>query len=74
MRLTKNDDVIQALAADRPDQPFGKAMNQRNRMITHNLGQAVVRWLATPPVGNRRCTAIPVSLQQSMGLPRREAH
>src|ERR1700744_202190 len=26
MRLTKNDDVIQALAADRPDQPFGKAV------------------------------------------------
>jgi len=26
MRLTKNDDMIQALAADRPDQPFGKAI------------------------------------------------
>src|SRR5260370_3785861 len=24
MRLTKNDDMIQALAADRPNQPFGK--------------------------------------------------
>ena len=29
MRLTKNDDVIQALAADRPDQPFGKAILPR---------------------------------------------
>jgi hypothetical protein len=29
MRLTKNDDVIQALAADRPDQPFGKAVLPR---------------------------------------------
>jgi hypothetical protein len=26
MRLAKNDDMIQALAADRPDQPFGKAI------------------------------------------------
>src|SRR5271169_5647548 len=26
MRLTKNDDMIQALAADRPDRPFGKAV------------------------------------------------
>src|ERR1700733_11308034 len=29
MRLTKNDDMIQALAADRPDQPFGKAILAR---------------------------------------------
>src|ERR1700682_1036837 len=29
MRLTKNDDMIQALAADRPDQPFGKAILPR---------------------------------------------
>src|SRR6202023_2764635 len=29
MRLTKNDDMIQALAADRPDQPFGKAVLPR---------------------------------------------
>jgi hypothetical protein len=29
MRLTKNDDVIQALAADRPDQPFGEAILPR---------------------------------------------
>jgi hypothetical protein len=26
MGLAKNDDMIQALAADRPDQPFGKAI------------------------------------------------
>ena len=26
MRHTKNDDMIQALAADRSDQPFGKAI------------------------------------------------
>jgi hypothetical protein len=26
MRLTENDDMIQALAADRPDQAFGKAI------------------------------------------------
>src|SRR6266853_3955185 len=29
MRLTKYDNVIQALAADRPDQPFGKAILPR---------------------------------------------
>jgi hypothetical protein len=29
MRLTENDDMIQALAADRPDQPFGKAILPR---------------------------------------------
>src|ERR1700693_697574 len=29
MSLTKNDDMIQALAADRPDQPFGKAILPR---------------------------------------------
>ena len=29
MRLTKNDDVIQTLAADRSDQPFGKAILPR---------------------------------------------
>src|SRR5450759_1806169 len=29
MRLTKNDDMIQALAADRPDRPFGKAILPR---------------------------------------------
>jgi hypothetical protein len=29
MRLTKNDDMIQALAADRPDQPFGKSILPR---------------------------------------------
>src|SRR3981189_2907119 len=29
MRLTKNDDMIQALAANRPDQPFGKAILPR---------------------------------------------
>src|SRR5258706_2978072 len=29
MRLTKNDEMIQALAADRPDQPFGKAILPR---------------------------------------------
>src|ERR1700688_4247935 len=29
MRLTKNDDMIQALAADRSDQPFGKAILPR---------------------------------------------
>jgi len=32
--------------------------NQRNRMITHNVGQAVVRRPTTPPVRNRRRTAI----------------
>jgi hypothetical protein len=26
MGLAKNDDMIQALAADLPDQPFGKAI------------------------------------------------
>jgi hypothetical protein len=26
MGLAETDDMIQALAADRPDQPFGKAM------------------------------------------------
>jgi hypothetical protein len=26
MGLAENDDLIQALAADRPDQPFGKAI------------------------------------------------
>jgi hypothetical protein len=26
MRLAENDDMIQALAADRPDQPFGEAI------------------------------------------------
>jgi hypothetical protein len=26
MRLTKNDDMIQALTADRPDEPFGEAI------------------------------------------------
>ena len=29
MRLTKNDDMIEALAADRPDQSFGKAILPR---------------------------------------------
>jgi hypothetical protein len=29
MRLAKNDEMIQALAADRPDQPFGKAILPR---------------------------------------------
>jgi len=29
MRLTDNDDMIQALAADRPDQPFGKSILPR---------------------------------------------
>jgi hypothetical protein len=29
MRLTENDDMIQAFAADRPDQPFGKAILPR---------------------------------------------
>ena len=29
MGLTKNDDMIQALAADRPDQLFGKAILPR---------------------------------------------
>src|SRR6202047_2171842 len=29
MRLTENDDMIQALAADRSDQPFGKAILPR---------------------------------------------
>src|ERR1700722_10974542 len=29
MSLTQNDDMIQALAADRPDQPFGKAILPR---------------------------------------------
>src|SRR6201998_2595223 len=29
MGLTENDDMIQALAADRPDQPFGKAILPR---------------------------------------------
>jgi hypothetical protein len=29
MRLTKNDDMIEALAADRPNQSFGKAILPR---------------------------------------------
>jgi hypothetical protein len=29
MGLAENDDMIQALAADRPDQPFGKAIPPR---------------------------------------------
>jgi hypothetical protein len=29
MGLAENDHVIQALAADRPDQPFGKAILPR---------------------------------------------
>jgi len=29
MGLTENDDMIQALVADRPDQPFGKAILPR---------------------------------------------
>jgi hypothetical protein len=40
MRLTKNDDMIQALAADRPDQPFGKAILPRRgwcgRLVPHS--------------------------------------
>jgi len=36
--------------------------HQRNCMIAHNIGQAVVRRPATPPVGNRRCAAITVAL------------
>ena len=32
MGLAKNDDMIQALAADRPDQPFDKAILKDRRL------------------------------------------
>src|SRR4030088_3491761 len=43
--------------------------DQRDGVITHDIRQMVVRRPTTPPVRNRRCTAIAVSLQQPMGLP-----
>src|SRR3979490_3160405 len=43
--------------------------DQRDGVVTHDIRQAVVRRPTTPPVRNRRRTAITVSLQQSMGLP-----
>ena len=43
--------------------------HQRDGMITHDVRQAIVRWPATPPVGNRSRTAIAVALQQPVGLP-----
>src|ERR1700720_4500920 len=48
--------------------------NQRDGMITHGIRQAVVRRPTTPPVRNRRRTAIAVSLQQPMGLPLGDPH
>jgi hypothetical protein len=51
MRLTKNEDMIQALAPDQPDQPFGKAIHQ---------GEAgAVGWSRMPMARNRRVTTAP---------------
>ena len=42
MPLTKNNEMVDALAADRPDQPFGKAVlprrGGRNRFVAYAHG------------------------------------
>jgi hypothetical protein len=51
MRLTKNDDMIQPLAADRPDQPFDNAILS---------GEAGAAGLSRMPMArNRRVTTAP---------------
>jgi hypothetical protein len=37
MGLTENDDMIQALAADRPDQPFGQAIVKSSQLHSYRL-------------------------------------
>jgi len=37
MSLAENDDVIQALAADRPDQPFGNAVVKSSQLHSYRL-------------------------------------
>lgn len=51
MRLTKNDDMIQALAADPSDQPSGKAILPRRDWRAGLVPDAHAR--------NRRMTAAP---------------
>ena len=41
MDLAKNDDMIQALAADRPDQPFGKAILPDERTLPKTVAMSV---------------------------------
>src|SRR6267142_982907 len=48
--------------------------DQRDGVITHDIRQAFVRRLTTPPVRNRRRTATAVSLQPPMGLPQADPH
>src|SRR5215831_13229834 len=57
MGLAANDDMIQALATDRPDQPFGKAIlpgsGRCNRLVTDAHGAQSAR-------DDRAVDAIPV--------------
>ncbi len=47
MPLAKNDEMVDTLAADRPDQPFGKGVLPRrrrgNRLVTHAHGAQSTR-------------------------------
>ena len=52
MRLTKNDDVIQALAPDRSDQPFGKAILPRGSWCS-GLTPRVSTTMSVRPAGSR---------------------
>ena len=45
MGLTENDDMIQALAADRPDQPFGKAIVKSSQLHPYRLIGRKPSWL-----------------------------
>jgi len=45
MRLTENDDMIQALAADRPDQPFGKSIVTSSQLHSYRLIRRKPSWL-----------------------------
>ena len=45
MSLAENDDVIQALAADRPDQPFGNAVVKSSQLHSYRLIRRKPSWL-----------------------------
>src|SRR5712672_220975 len=70
MRLTENDDMIQALAADRPDQPFGKAILPRRswcgRLVPDAHG-------AQSACDDGAINAIPIANQVSWGPVPRES-
>jgi hypothetical protein len=67
MDLAENDDMIQALAANRPDQPFGKA-NLGYVISDQTVGNILQRHALPPAPERKRTTTWPAFIRTHVAL------